>query len=117
MSGTHIIDVHGDVAVVRGQGRIAEDASAGFQQTVVDAVGRSPGGLVVIDLTNVSYMSSGGLRAIATGARLCRESNGQLALGAPSSELQEILAITGFDKLVPMHATLAAAMAALSADR
>lgn len=110
----HNIDVQGNVAVVRGHGRIARDASAGFQRTVVDAVERSVAALVLIDLSDVSYMSSGGLRAIAIGARLCRERNGQLALGAPSSELQEILAITGFDKLVPMHPTMADAMAALA---
>ena len=101
--------------MLHGRGRITKDASARFQQMVVDAVGRSRTALVVIDLADVSYMSSGGLRAIAIGARLCRERDGQLVLGAVGAELQEVLAITGFDKLVPMHASLDAALAALSA--
>lgn len=116
MALTYSIDVYADVCVLRPAGRVTNDEAPAFQAQVLEAVEKSAAALVVIDFAGLDYVSSGGLRAVAKGARLCRERSGQLMVAALTSVVQEIFAISRFHQVVTVHPAVADAVAAMSAD-
>lgn len=50
----------------------------------------------IIDLSQVSYMSSGGLRMLLSSYRKVTAKNGKLILVGLSEEIQDTMSVTGF---------------------
>jgi len=68
---------------------------------------------LVVDLAGIDYISSAGLRVLLVAAKTARQRGGSLMLVAPKPAIVEILKISGFDKILPIHPTMDAAVAAL----
>lgn len=82
-----------------------------FQDSATGAIEDSDGN-VVLDFENVSYISSAGLRAVLLIAKSVREKHAQFAVCALTKLVDEVFRISGFDNIVPIHETRAAAVAA-----
>jgi anti-anti-sigma factor len=87
-------------------------AAPEFERTcnqLMDAGTRS----VIVDLADLEYISSPGLRAVlAVGAR-ARTERGALVLCAARGIVQNVLALTGFRSLFPVCDSVEAALAQL----
>ncbi len=71
---------------------------------------------LVIDLTGVATLDSACLGPLVQRLRLAQQSGGRLALcGVDSPALEEIFALTRFDKVFVFHKTRLEAVAALAA--
>jgi Anti-anti-sigma regulatory factor (antagonist of anti-sigma factor) len=70
---------------------------------------------VVLDFSGVEYISSVGLRVLMIAARQMRERQSQLLVAALQSVVAEIFAISRFDRILTVTATLDDAMARCSA--
>ena len=71
---------------------------------------------LVIDLTGVATLDSACLGPLVQRLRLTQQSGGRLALcGVDSPALEEIFALTRFDKVFAFHKTRTEAVAALAA--
>jgi anti-anti-sigma factor len=68
---------------------------------------------ILIDLENVSYMASLGLRSIIVPARTLQGRGGKMVLFRPQKFVEEILKVSGVDTIIPIHHDLDAALAAL----
>jgi anti-anti-sigma factor len=68
---------------------------------------------LIVDLTQVSYINSGGLRCLVGGWRRARQQDGNLVLCGLSERLQEIFAMVGFDKVFQIYDDVTQAQAAL----
>jgi anti-anti-sigma factor len=68
------------------------------------------GGALLLDLAEVSYISSLGLRALLKAAKAAQAAGGSLALCGMQPMVAEVLAVSGFGGILPMHATRAAAL-------
>jgi anti-sigma B factor antagonist len=55
---------------------------------------------VVLDLSQVDFMSSAGLRAILNGLKNCREIEGDLRVAAAQPGVERVLNISGFTSIV-----------------
>lgn len=55
---------------------------------------------VVIDLAQVDYVSSAGLRVLLLAAKGCRAQGGQAVLAGVAPAVLEVLRMSGFDKLL-----------------
>jgi len=69
---------------------------------------------LVIDLSGVSFVDSAGLGALIGGIRRTREASGEVAISVSGSGVTRVLQTAGFDRIVPVEATVEAAAAALS---
>ena len=69
---------------------------------------------LVIDLSEVPFMDSAGLGALIGGIRRAREHGGDVAVACARPTLTRLLHTTGFDRIVPVTDTVAAAEAALA---
>jgi anti-sigma B factor antagonist len=70
---------------------------------------------LVIDLSGVPFVDSAGLGALIGGIRHTRELGGQVAVACSRPTLVRLLCSTGFDRVVDISDTVAAAAAALRA--
>lgn len=68
---------------------------------------------LLIDLQNVSFLGSMGLRSIVLPARAVLGRGGKVVLFAPGEMVQSVIKTSGIDSLLPIHHDLAAAVAAL----
>ena len=60
---------------------------------------------VVLDLSQVSYMSSAGLRELVAAYRKLQDISGDLRLAQPSSRVQDVLEMSGLDTIFHIYAT------------
>jgi anti-anti-sigma factor len=105
-------DKHVDsAAILTVKGRVDMVASDTFREHLLTML---TGGLpLVIDFSGVDYISSAGLRALMLGSKQARSTGTQLAIAALQPVVLEIFQISRFDKLLPCHPTVDAALAAI----
>ncbi|OGV70638.1 MAG: hypothetical protein A3K19_01005 [Lentisphaerae bacterium RIFOXYB12_FULL_65_16] len=103
----------GDVLILKVKDRLDSTTAGAFEKHVTGAI---EGGsrLIVLDCAELNYVSSAGLRAFLTGAKLAKSKQGRLVIGCPQVQVKEILDMTGFSGILPISATLEAAVAACS---
>lgn len=91
------------------QGRVDESNWSVFAVHLATAIADAGGRRFIIDLGEVDYMSSRGLRALSTALAAAKKTGVDMALAAPGPAMREILAISRYDKLFVVHASVEAA--------
>lgn len=96
--------LHGDVLVLaltaeRLDALNAAEVLQAIQSQLKDRTPR-----VVLDLEQVGYMSSAGLRTIVQTAKHVSAAGGRLALCSVRPPVREIISIAGFDSMMPVLA-------------
>ena len=103
------------VTVVSLQGRFdaasAPEAEGVFKKLAQDGVAR-----VVVDLSGVEYISSGGLRVVIMLSKSLEKGNGQMALCGLNPFVSEVFEITNLSKRYRILPTRDEAIEALRAD-
>lgn len=66
---------------------------------------------IVLDLKNVEYMSSAGLRAMVSTLKAVKRVNGDLRLSSPSPRVEEVLRLAGLTSIFSIHPTQEEAVA------
>jgi anti-sigma B factor antagonist len=104
MAENLVIEVsdHGDLTVVSVKGEVDLYTAPSLKERVADLVSSGRHRLAV-DLAGVEFMDSTGLGVLIGGLKRCKEAGGSLALVAPREPVVKVLAITGLDKVFPIH--------------
>jgi anti-sigma B factor antagonist len=68
---------------------------------------------LLIDLTNVSFLGSMGLRSIVIPAKAVSRRGGKVALFGPIPMVEEVLKASNIDEIIPIFHDLDSAVAAL----
>lgn len=71
---------------------------------------------VVIDLAELEYVSSAGLRVLLAGLDRLEKAKGRLVLCRPSGYTQEVLEVAGMETVFPIAPTVEGAEIAARAD-
>lgn len=58
---------------------------------------------IVIDLTGVNYINSGGLRCLVTAWRKAKRSGGNVVLTGLRSRVHDVFTMVGFDKVFDVY--------------
>ena len=83
-----------DITVIEASGNIDSKTAPEFERTALAAIlGQSK---VMIDLTNVEFLSSAGLRVLLMIYRQVKAKNGNVVLVGTSEEIQDVMSNTGF---------------------
>lgn len=83
-----------DITVVTIAGDIDSSSAAGAQEQILPLAG--PGIRLLLDLTDVGYMSSAGLRMLLSLYRRMLGQEGRVALVGLSEEIKDTMSVTGF---------------------
>ena len=70
--------------------------------------------VLVVDLSQVSFMASMGLRILMLGARNQSELGGKLVLASPQPHVEKVLTESGIGELIGVYPSVEAAAAAVS---
>lgn len=70
---------------------------------------------VIVDLTNVSFLASIGIRTLLLGAKAVQRRGGTFVLLNPADEVEKVLEVTGVTDLMPIFHDNDAALAAVAA--
>ncbi len=100
-------ETRGTMLVGRQHGRVDERNWQAFSDDLVAAIASAQGAgqRFVVDLSGIDYMSSRGLRALSTALAAAKQAGVEMSLAAPGPAMQQILAISRYDKLFAVHAT------------
>jgi anti-anti-sigma factor len=79
-------------------GEIDFASSSSMQARIASALERHRAKALILDLSEVHFMDSSGLRAIVQIQRELSESDGGMVLFDPTAQVRRILALTGLDQ-------------------
>ena len=107
----------GAATVVAPEGRLDFAAAAAFQRCLEQALGSSGSGpaALLVDCAALEYVSSAGLRVFLLTARAAQRTGTSLALCALQPAVREVFELSGFIRLIPVHADRPTALAPMSA--
>jgi anti-anti-sigma factor len=107
-----------DTVIATPVGRIDHRTAAQFEAALAPAVAAASAarGALVLDFSGVDYISSVGLRVLMIAAKQMREHQARLVVAALQSVVAEIFAISRFDRILTVAATLDEAMALSSPE-
>jgi anti-sigma B factor antagonist len=57
---------------------------------------------IIVNMENVDYLSSMGIRTIIMGAKVVQRNNGKMVIVKPSSDVEKVLSESGVDTLIPI---------------
>jgi anti-anti-sigma factor len=84
----------GDLLILRPVGRLDSENSPIFEKTIEEAVERGETSLIA-DLSEITYMSSRGLRTFLGGAKSAKAAGGKLVVCAAQEPVQKVFDMTG----------------------
>lgn len=103
--------MEGDITRVLLDGRLDIEGAAAIDLRMNVCGGSAK--FLLIDLHNVSFLGSMGLRSILVPAQAVRRRGGKVALLGPVPLVEAVLKASNVDKLIPIYHDLDAAIAAL----
>jgi anti-sigma B factor antagonist len=65
---------------------------------------------LVLDMSDVDYLSSAGLRAMVSARRACNQHGGDVRVAAPSERVEEVLSLAGLDAIFQTYNSTVAAV-------
>ncbi len=101
----------GPAAVIRIRGS-AGMTEAERLRTELEALALRKTPTIVLDLTEMDFISSMGLGAIINGHLKCRHHNGRVVLVNPQASVRRLLETTRLTKLFSVHESVAQALTA-----
>jgi len=103
--------VEPDVVVLQLTGRLTLGRDCKQLEWTTEKLVREQQKKVILDLTGVTHIDSTGIGIIMSSAAQVKNAGGELRLAGASGHVEQVLKMTSVDKVVPLHATPAAATA------
>jgi anti-sigma B factor antagonist len=105
----------GDLQIIRARGDLDLYAAPELKRRLGDAI---DGGKtrIVVDLTDAVFMDSTALGVLLGALRRLRVRDGSLAVASNQPSILRILAVTGMDQVLELHATADDALSAVADD-
>ena len=99
------------IVLVRIKGRCYSSDAQVMEDGLAAALGGSPE--LAVDMTELDYISSAGLRVLLKLAKQIQKSKGKLVLFGLRPNVREVFSISAFDRIFSIHNDRAAAVAAM----
>jgi len=103
----------GDLMIVTPAGRIDGSNAFDFQTAIDNAMADHDAG-VIMDLSELTYISSAGLRVVLLLAKTINTRGAKLALCSLSESIMSVFQISGFDRIIPISDDKADAVASVA---
>jgi anti-anti-sigma factor len=107
------IQKENNATIISVTGRMDAVASPGFEKQLANLIEHGEKDLV-IDLGELEYISSAGLRVILTTVKKLKEKEGRLYLCALQDTVKEIFEISGFSTAIPTCDSIDSALSQMS---
>ena len=108
------IDSRDKVDVITVSGRVDSNTSPELSETLADRAERRKH--LVVELSEVDYMSSAGVRALVSALRSCDRNRRKLLLASLSARVAEVLELAGLRSVFEIYDSTGAALGVLNLD-
>ncbi len=105
-------DLSESISLVGLSGRLDQTVTPKVETALLKELEEGNGQLIV-DMTEVSYVNSGGLRCLLTAWRKANEHEGRIVLCSLTDRVKDVFEIVGFDKVFEIYETRSLAVQAL----
>lgn len=95
--------------IVTVSGRMDAVSAPEFEQTLMGLIDSDPAAMI-IDVSDLVYITSAGLRSILTIAKALKAKGGQLKIAALKDVVKNVYEISGFRAIIPTFETVEAAL-------
>ena len=102
----------GEIVVAKLAGRLDSQSAPSAEEQLMRLIGSGTPRLA-INLSNLEYISSAGLRVLLLVARKVQQAHGKLSLFGLAPGVREVFSISGFDTIFTIRDDAAAAMEAV----
>lgn len=102
----------GDVAVLSVQGRLDSNTSNALDEKLAETVGANSA--TVLDLSQLDYISSAGLRVLLKAAKQAKAAKTKLSLAALHPQVLDVFEMSGFSSIFAIYEDRQAAVAAMA---
>ncbi len=102
-------DIEQDAKIISVKGRLDGTSASDFEKQLMDWINAGHSRFI-IDLGELDYISSAGLRGILSGSLELKTKGGKLILCALKGPVKEVIDISGFNLIIPICETLNAAI-------
>jgi len=109
---------YANAVVVHAAGRLDQDTCEGFRVDLlknVDSAARD-GGAIVLDLSELEYVSSAGLRCFMLASRQAKAQHGKILVAALQPMVAEIFEISHFNLVFQVFPTVRDALGTVSPE-
>jgi anti-anti-sigma factor len=105
--------VENEILIFAIKGRMDAATSPVAEEKIRETMGENTSRLL-FDLSELEYLSSGGLRVILSAAKEIRNREGKVALAALAPYVYEIFEVSGFTAMIPIKNTVDEALQELA---
>ncbi|NLV27686.1 MAG: STAS domain-containing protein [Methanomicrobiales archaeon] len=88
----------GEIWFFRPLGSIDSGTFSDMEITLMEAINQGMH-MIVLDMTDVRYISSAGIRVLILGAKTLKKQSGELVLSSPNKTVDEIIGMSGLKKV------------------
>jgi len=106
----------GSIPVAAPAGRLDQSSATAFEQALLPLLDDSSAAGLIVDLGQVEYISSVGLRVLMIAAKQMRARKARIAAAALQPIVAEIFAISRFDSVFEVFPSVRDALCAVSPD-
>jgi anti-anti-sigma factor len=99
------IPAHKPIPILQVSGRLDASTVSILERALLRAMSLG-GAVIVLDMSEVTYISSSGLRVLLTVRRQVRERGGDILLSSLSPNVKDVLDMVGFTALFSISGTL-----------
>ena len=104
-------ELKSEALVIVASGRIDSNTASQLEAVLPDRVQANDA--TVMDLSDVAYVSSAGLRVLLKGAKIAKTTGHRLVLSGLSPSVQEVFDISGFSSIFAIEPDISSALAAI----
>jgi anti-sigma B factor antagonist len=90
------------VDLVTVSGRVDSSSAPDLDEALKNLTNEGRSNLV-LDLSQVDYMSSAGLRSLVSTLRDCKRRGGDVRLATPSARVSDVLSLAGLDSIFQIY--------------
>lgn len=103
------LHMFGPAAVLTVSGRIDANSAPTLEHTLLATVNEKAGPIIV-DMSEVEYVSSAGLNVTLLAAKALAKTSRQLVVAGANEDVADVMRLTGVDKLIVLAGSLDAAV-------
>ncbi len=98
-------DKQGKAIILTIEGRLDSSTSSTLEKKLISMI-EDGGKDIILDFTDMDYISSAGLRVLLMAAKMVGKVGGRVVLAALSSNVKEVFDIAGFTNIFTIFASL-----------
>jgi len=107
------MEERGAITVISISGRVDAMTAMELEEALMASYGKG-NRKFLLDCSNLTYISSAGLRILLKVYKQIKPMNGVIALSTLQPHVADIFNLTGFNRILPIHDTLASGIWAMT---